>query len=214
MIQAPAIHRRLAAEDSLLPPMAERRGAYESILKTALRLFAERGFGGTSVRDIAATAGVQPATLYAHFPSKDHVLAEIVRIGHEEHFRRLRAALLESRPEPKEQIAALVRAHVEMHAGFPTLAVVANAELHACAPSLITASLELRRQSEQMFLDVIERGIKAGIFNVPNAWLALAVIAGAGLRVAHWYTPAFELTAGELAETYVLFAWRVLGIAN
>jgi AcrR family transcriptional regulator len=205
-------HRRLAAEDSLLPPQEQRRGAYDVVLRAALRLFAERGFGGTSVRDIARAADVQPATLYSHFPSKDHVLAELIRIGHEQHFQRLRDALLESQPEPAQQMAALVRAHVAAHAEFPTLAVVANAELHACDPALATAAMELRKQSEQMFLEVIQRGIRAGVFNVPHAWLALAVIGGAGVRVAHWYTPGFELSVEEVAATYVEYAWRVLGV--
>ncbi len=209
-----ANNRRLEAQDSDLPALAQRRGAYETVLKTALRLFAERGFGGTSVRDIAAAAAVQPATLYAHFPSKDHVLAELIKIGHEEHFSRLKIALLESQPDPREQVAALVRAHVRMHVEFPTLAVVANAELHACAPGLIMASLELRRQSEQMFQDVIERGIRMGLFKVPHAWLAMAMIAGAGLRVSHWYTPAFELSAAQVAETYTQMALRILGVAD
>jgi AcrR family transcriptional regulator len=207
-------HRRLVAEDSLLPVMAQRRGAYEVIMKTALRLFAERGFGGTSVRDLAKAADVQPATLYAHFPSKDHVLAELIRIGHEHHFQCLRNALLESQPEPAQQIAALVRAHVTAHAEFPTLAVVANAELHACEPSLISAALELRKQSEQMFLEVINRGIRGGVFDVPNGWLALAVIAGSGLRVAHWYAPSFEMSIAQIADAYAEYAWRVLGVKS
>ena len=207
-------NRRLQAEDSDLPALAQRRGAYETVLKTALRLFAERGFGGTSVRDIASAAQVQPATLYAHFPSKDHVLAEIIKVGHEEHFRRLRTALLESQPDPREQIAALVTAHVGMHVAFPTLAVVANAELHACEPGLIAPSLELRRQSEMMFQDVIERGIAQGVFHVPHARLAVAMIGGAGLRVSHWYTPAFEMSAADVAATYSQMALRILGVPD
>lgn len=210
----PSPHRRLVSEDTLIPPQPKRRGAYDVIMRTALRMFAERGFGGTSVRDIAAAANVQPATLYSHFPSKDHVLAELIRIGHEEHFNRLRDALLKSQPDPKHQIAALVRAHVGMHTDYPTLAVVANAELHSCEPSLITATLELRKQAEQMFLEVVELGIRSGVFNVPHAWMAVAVIAGSGLRVAHWYTSSFELSAEEVAEMHVLTAWRILGVPD
>src|SRR5437867_3684511 len=99
-------------------------------------------------------------------------------------FRRLNA---EDTLLPPSEAAALVRAHVGMHAAYPTLTVVANAELHALSAPFAQGSIALRKQAEQTFLDVIERGVKTRVFDVPHAWLAMAAIAGAGLRVAHWY---------------------------
>lgn len=206
-----AAHRRLAADETVLPPNVTPRGSRGLILNAALRLFAEHGYGGTSVRDIAALADVQPATIYAHYPSKEHVLAEIVKLGHQEHQRQIRAALLDSSADPREQLAALVRAHVRMHAAFPMLAVVANAEMHALSPALAAASLELRHQSEQLLTDVIRRGVERKVFSVKHPYLALAAIGGAGIRVAHWYTPAFELSAEQVADAYAEFALRIVG---
>lgn len=204
-------HRRVAADEILLPPQETPKGTRGLILSAALRLIAERGYGGTSVRDIAAEAGVQPPTMYAHYPSKEHVLSELIRIGHEEHFRRFRSALLESQPGPEHQIAALVRAHVGMHAEYSMLAVVANSELHALSAAFAAPALELRKQSERTIQEVIERGVQRGVFKVPNTWLAVAAIGAMGLRVAHWYTPEFELGVDRVAEIYVQFAWRLLG---
>lgn len=206
-------HRRLAAEQANLPGAAGPRGSREAVLDAALRLFAEHGYGGTSVRDIATIAGVQPATLYAYFPSKAHVLAELVRIGHEAHQQRIRNALLETQPSARQQLAALVRAHVSMHADYPMLAVVANAELHALSAEMAAPALALRRQSEQLMLEVVERGLRLGEFHVAQPWLAVAAIAAMGLRVAHWYTPDFSLSAEAVADNYVEFAWRVVGCA-
>lgn len=209
--------RRLASEQMLLPASITgageaARGARPAILTTALKLFAERGFGGTSVRDIAAAAQIQPATLYAHFPSKQHVLAELIELGHQEHQKWLREALLESGNDPVEQVAALVRAHVGMHAAYPMLAVVSNSELHSLEPEFAGATLALRQQSEQLFAGVFKRGAEQGVFDVGHPFLALAWIAGAGLRVANWYTESFELSASEVADQYVELAWRVLGV--
>src|SRR5688572_9129734 len=111
--------RRLAATGTAPLPEAVPSGSRRLILETALRLFEERGYSGTSIRDIAAACGLQGPTIYSHYPSKEHVLAELVRIAHEEHLRRVRAALLESQPDPREQIRAYVRAHVSFHTGFP-----------------------------------------------------------------------------------------------
>jgi AcrR family transcriptional regulator len=60
------------------PADARRTDTHERILDVALRLFAERGFAGTSIRDIADELGVTKAALYYHFASKDAIFAELV----------------------------------------------------------------------------------------------------------------------------------------
>lgn len=57
---------------------ARRTDTRERILEVAARLFSERGFAGTSIRDIADALGVTKAALYYHFPSKDAILGELV----------------------------------------------------------------------------------------------------------------------------------------
>lgn len=51
------------------------------VLDTAARLFREEGYASTSLRDIAAQAGMQPASLYHHFKSKDAIVEEVLRMG-------------------------------------------------------------------------------------------------------------------------------------
>jgi len=60
------------------PDDARRTDTHERILEVAARLFSERGFAGTSIRDIADALGVTKAALYYHFPSKDAILGELV----------------------------------------------------------------------------------------------------------------------------------------
>jgi AcrR family transcriptional regulator len=209
-----AQHRRLAAVDPALPQDIDPTGTRGRILAAALHLFAEKGYGGTSVRDICTRAGLQLTTLYAHFPSKEHVLAELARIGHDEHLGHLRAALLEVQPEPTAQIRALMRAHVVTHCAYPLLAVVANAELHALSPEHAAPALALRRQAETLVAEVILRGIRLGVFKVPDPLLALAAIGAMGLRVANWYTPDCGKRVDEIADTYGEFALRILGAST
>jgi AcrR family transcriptional regulator len=173
-------------------------------------LFAECGYAGASVRDIAAAAGVKPATIYAHYPSKEHILAELCRIGHEEQYRGVREAVLGSRPDPREQIVGYVRAHVGFHTMFPMLAVVSNAELHVLGDALGSKTFTLRSQSEQLLTDIVQRGVDQALFRIPDVWLAVAAIGGMGLRVAYWYAPDHGLSAKQVAEGYAEFALRIL----
>jgi AcrR family transcriptional regulator len=57
---------------------ARRTDTRERILEVSARMFSERGFAGTSIRDIADALGVTKAALYYHFPSKDAILGELV----------------------------------------------------------------------------------------------------------------------------------------
>ena len=205
------LHRRLLAEEMLLPPGVTPPGSRGVVLGAALRLFAEHGYGGTSVRDIAKETGIQPATMYAHYPSKEHVLSELIKIAHDEHHRRLKAALQDAGSDPRKQMAALVRAHVRSHSDYPMLAVVGNSELHALSPKLAAPALELRKQSERLLLDVIQRGVKSRVFKTPDPWLAVAAIGAMGIRVANWFTPDFDKSAEEVADIYAEYALRILG---
>jgi AcrR family transcriptional regulator len=64
----------------------ERR---EEILGASLRLFGERGVHGVSTRQIAEAVGISQPTLYAYFPSKDHIAAELCARAFAELERRL-----------------------------------------------------------------------------------------------------------------------------
>lgn len=203
--------RRLASRSIDLPPTVSPDGTRGTLLNGALNLFASHGFAGTSIRDIASAAGVQPATLYGHFDSKEQILAEIVEAAHAEHHRRLAAAVLESSADPIDQLTAVVREHVLVHAGYPMLTVVANAELHALSPTLGRTARDFRSRSEQLIGDVIKRGTDIGVFDPIDHWLALAAIGAMGIRVANWYTADFPMPATQVADTYAEYACRIVG---
>lgn len=198
----------------LLPPGVTPEGSRGLILSEALRLFAEHGYGGASIRDIAKRVGIKAASMYSHYPSKAHVLAELVKIGHEEHLQRLRNAVIEAGSDPKRQLTALVHAHVLAHAQYPMLAVVSNTELHALPAEFAGPSLQLRRQSEALLLDVIKRGAKLKAFKVIDPELALLAIGAMGVRVAHWYTPELGKSPEQIADTFAQYACRVVGVMN
>ena len=201
---------RLQAALPRLPTAAMRDGTAGRILGAALVLFARRGFHGTSIRDIGDELGLKPANLYAYFESKEHLLAELVRVGHEEHHAALRSALIAAGAGPVEQLQALVRAHVRMHAEYPLLATVANAEMHVLSPELVAPARVLRAQSEALFHEVVRRGVALGVFAPPHAVVTVAAIGGMGLRVANWYQPDFELSPAELADVHAELALRML----
>ncbi len=208
---APVTAPRLLSQEAKLPAGSMPGGTAGRILEVGLVLFARNGFHGASIRDIGRELGLKPANLYDHFPSKEHLLAELVRLGHEEHLRALRRALVDAEGGPARQITGLVGAHVRFHAEYAMLAVVANNEMHSLSPELVAPALALRRQAEGLLMDVIARGIEDGSFATPDAFLATAAIGGMGMRVAHWFRPSDGRSIDQLTAVYAEFALRIVG---
>ena len=204
--------RRLASESADLPLRPELEGTRERILTAALRLFAEHGFEGVSIRDIAAAAQIQSASLYFHFTNKERILAELTYLGHEEHHNALVHALVAAGSTPSDQLVALVRTHVLVHCRYPTLAVVANNELHALSAEAGGPTMALRGQSERLLLEVLQRGSAQGDFSLVHLEATAAAISAMGLRVCHWYpSERVALSPEELAQTYAELALRMVG---
>jgi AcrR family transcriptional regulator len=201
--------RRLAAVAAVLPEGVTPPGTRGRILREALALYAEIGFHGTSIRAIAARVGINSATLYAHYPSKTQVLAELVLIGHRELHARLTAAVAAHTSAPG-QLAALVHAHVLLHADYPLLAVVTESELHALPAELATPALERRAACRRLLLDVLERGAKDGDFPTSDLLLAATAISGMGMRVAHWFGPDQPYTREQVADQYARYALSIV----
>jgi len=95
-------------------PGGGRRGPARrrEILSAALRLFRERGFHGTSIDDIGATAGVTGPALYRHFSGKGEVLAEAIREGSRQIAAATRPALADEGLAPQDALEQLVRSYV------------------------------------------------------------------------------------------------------
>jgi AcrR family transcriptional regulator len=209
--EAPRV-RKVRPGVPALPPRHAADGTRGRILLSGLGLFAEHGFHGTSIRDIAAGAAVQSASLYVHFPSKEAILAELVLAGHEEHHTRLVTALLDSGTDPRERLAALVRAHVRAHTDYPMLAVVANNEMHALSPAAAAPAAAVRRRSEALLAQVLATGRQHGVFDLVHLEATAAAIGGMGIRVASWYpSPEAGLNPSQLADVYASLALRMAG---
>jgi AcrR family transcriptional regulator len=208
---APLQPRRLAAVEVELPEGVTPPGTRGRILRAALTLFSEYGFYGTSIRQIAARVDVNPATLYAHYPSKEHILAELVLIGHQELYARLTDALATAGADPAARLAALIRVHAMTHARYPLLGVVANTELHALSGPHAQAPLELRARCRDLLIAVLAEGESTGQFAMADPILTGIALGGLGMQVAHWFGPDQPYSREQVADAYAVLALRMVG---
>src|ERR1041384_5110722 len=90
--------------------------AKASVRKAALGLFAEQGYHGTSIREIARESGLSVPGVYHHYRSKQDVLVDLMATALNELLERPRTALDAAPAEPSSQFDALVSELVRFHA--------------------------------------------------------------------------------------------------
>lgn len=93
------------------PPMTKGREARQRIIAVAESLFTRQGFDGTSMRDIAADAQMQAASMYYHFASKEELLWAVWEKGGLELLLRARASI-DGITDPWQRMEAICVAHV------------------------------------------------------------------------------------------------------
>ena len=85
----------------------------QEILRTAARLFQQRGYDATSMNDVAAALKLSKGGLYHHFQSKDEILFEIMNHAMEITEERVLAPV-RGIADPEERLRALIRRHMEV----------------------------------------------------------------------------------------------------
>lgn len=188
----------------------EPTAAQQRILDAAATCFAERGFHGTSTRDIARQAGLSPAVLYVHYPSKEDVLFEISRRGHEHALDRMRESRAAGAPLG-EQLAAVTHAFALWHAREHTIARIVNYELAALSPAHFPIIAELRRAIEREMRDVVAAGIASGEFHSDRPEATSLAILSLAIDLGRWFRDEGEWSPEDVAEHYAQLALRMVG---
>ncbi|HEX3646783.1 MAG TPA: TetR/AcrR family transcriptional regulator [Pseudonocardiaceae bacterium] len=188
-------------------PEAARR-----LMLSGLRSFAEHGYHATTTRDIAGGAGMSPAALYVHFPSKAALLFEISRSGHESALSLVTAAIARG-ADPVASVRNLVTDFVAWHAERHAVAKVVQYELNSLSEREYAIVAGLRRRIEHAVRDVVTAGVRSGAFDVPDVRTAALAVLSLGVDVARWYSDGGPLTPAELAEHYATLILKMLGAA-
>ncbi|TDP33061.1 TetR/AcrR family transcriptional regulator [Nocardia ignorata] len=180
------------------------------LLEAAIDAFAEKGFNGTTTRDIASAAGMSPAAVYVHHKSKEELLYVISRAGHEQSLELVRAAI-RSTEDPTLALRTVVHDFAAHHVRGHTRARIVNYELSALTPEHYAEIRGLRRQIDQEIRDLVERGVATGAFDVPDTRMAAVALLSLGIDIARWYRDGGDWSPEDIAEGYANMALRIVG---
>ncbi|WP_185995921.1 TetR/AcrR family transcriptional regulator [Nocardioides campestrisoli] len=182
------------------------RGGKQVVLRAAIANFTERGYHGTSMRDIARDADVTVASIYHHYPSKQEILSEIMAATLSDVIALTRSALMGAGAAPSDQLDAVVRAWINFHTTRQAEALIGASEIRSLESPGRKLVVALRDEQEGLFRDIIERGVELGEFGTPYPREAARAVINMGRSVASWYQRGGPLTPEEMASRYAELA--------
>jgi len=183
---------------------AGRRG---QLLRESARLFREKGYDATSVRDIAAATGLQSGSWVYHFKTKQDILAAVMEEGLQQALARIEAIARRELP-PREHFRELVRTHLDTLLGpgqdfIPVLLYDWRALDEAGRERVIA----LQKRYEQVWDDVIRRLKRSGDWAMPTRVDRLLMF-GALNWIVQWYRPRGPLRVAQLVDDAEKFFLR------
>jgi TetR/AcrR family transcriptional regulator, cholesterol catabolism regulator len=189
---------------------AHRTRRRDELLHVAAAVFAERGYHGASMREIADRWGVQAAALYYYFPSKAKLLEGICEYGITQFLERLRAILAaDSTVEAKLERA--IRAHIEplVEDRFYVQAFLyLRRELPRSARRPLDAQA---RAYEALWRDLVREGQRAGrVARGIDVELMVLAILGMCNSVARWSQSRTKLGVDPVARVFTELVSRGL----
>ncbi|NEW37698.1 TetR/AcrR family transcriptional regulator [Nocardia cyriacigeorgica] len=194
-------------------PAPQGSAAEERLLAAARAAFADKGYYGTSTREIAAGAGMSPAAMYICFRSKQDILMRLSIDGHSAALEALRAGTSVA-GTPTKRLRAAIYSFAYWHAEHHTTARIVQYQRHALTEENHAQIRRMRRETVQLMRDVIAEGVRVGEFAAEKIDASTLAVMSLCIDIVRWF-PSRELSTPEaVASYYATLAGRMLGAAG
>lgn len=182
------------------------------IMSKARTLFGRKGYQNTTVRDIAAAYGCEPANIYNFFPSKEDILFEILSQEMEAIVSCIQCIQDDEETIPELQLKTIFQCHGKVTLGkMRTSKVLFDSSLRSLSKKHQRFIIEKRDEYDKTLRLVIQRGIDSGVFEQTDVKMASFAIASIIARARVWYKPGGEMSVDDIIETLYQFALKALG---
>src|ERR1700749_40209 len=179
-----------------------------TVIDTACELFAERGYRGTSMKDLAETRGVRASSLYNHVTSKQDMLFAIIDKAMDRALDA-QADALTGVDDVSEQLRAATESLVLDFLRNPAEGTGCTPEVRSLGPPNRPAIGAKRDRYAGRVRTIIAEGCRAGRFETADPALAAFAVLEMGNGAKSWFRPSGRLSDTYVAREYGAFALRV-----
>lgn len=186
----------------------------KEIIETALRLIAERGIQGLTIKNLAHEIGISEPAIYRHYENKIQILLAILDL-----FRIYSAKLFEEaaleKSEALEKIDHLFSRHFEAFSSNPSLvAVIFSEEIFRNEPVLVEKISDIVSQNDKMLVSIISVGQQDGCIrnDVEAAHLAIMVMGALRLFVKRWQFSGYGFDLKDEGRAFLKSVRSLIGL--
>lgn len=191
---------------------ASKLGDQGDVLSNAARLFREKGFERTSLKEIAEACNMLPGSLYYRYNSKEALLVELMRRGVDLVTAEVESAYASS-DDPVERLRLCINAHLRALLLDSDAVYVLLFEWRALGPEARKEIIELRDQYESLWAGILETMIAQGVVrkNVDGRLLRLI-----GLGALNWVATWFDPNGAQSLDAIGDLIWQIAmdGVIN
>lgn len=179
----------------------EGRSMRENILVAAVQLFAQYGYHAAPLRDIARLAGIQAASIYHHYPSKQALLVKIM----ETYMQRLNASLehiLSEYDDPSRRLHEAIANHIRMHTTYKAEFFIIDTEMRALEDEYRPYVFSLRDTYELLLQELLRDGMERAVFRRCDVKVTSYAMIAMCTEVATWFRPDGRLSVQQVVIMY------------
>jgi len=170
----------------------------DEIIKTAAKLFKNKGYSAVTMRDLAKAMGIKAASLYNHINSKQEILKVII-ISLAEEFTEGMKQIKASQGSCIDKLKQIINLHVEITSKNTfEMASLNNDWMHL--EEKLEYYLQLRSNYEDEFRDILLKGIKNNEIVDTNVDITLFSILSTLRSLYLWIPQKDDLNPDELAQ--------------
>lgn len=183
---------------------SKKNGSRKDVITlAAARLFREKGFSATGMRDLAVEVGVEAASLYNHISSKSELLQEICFRIANTFTTHLNDVELNEKLDSLQKIEEVIRFHIRMWIDRIDEVLVTNNESKYLEEPYLTTFLNERRIYVRRLETIIEAGIKKGLIRKIQAYAVVLTLMSAVRGIEFWHRTKKNISAEELESSMV-----------
>jgi AcrR family transcriptional regulator len=177
------------------------------MLNVARKLFWDKGYNATGMRDIANAYGCRPANIYNFFVNKEEILFQVLREEMEKIVDPIRHLDDDPKTPPLEQLREIIHVHLKITLSYRRSAgLLFDATLDKLSLPKRKVIVEYRDVYDRILRKVLQRGIDAGYFHEIDVKLTGFMIASMITRSRVWFHPKKGASVDQLADFIFQFA--------
>lgn len=191
--------------------MEQNGSSRERIIRTAISLFAARGFRGTSIRDIAHAMNMSISNIYHYFGNKEGLLVAILEHASEELVRRLNEVRSMDLP-PVERFRRLVETHLRLSKENNDQGKIFSLDEEHLSPEGEKVNRRIQREILGIYREELSELQKEGIARDRSLSVLTFNVLGVINWQLRWYRPEGALSFAQVTDEIVSFIlYGVLG---